>query len=95
MSKIDPILRIFNKNYNNTIPFEIRQELGLETGDLLSYSITASGDVLIHKIPIDDTAPQDVSTDGRSGLDDLFIKIFNSLSEDQQADAISYRSASV
>ena len=90
MSKINPILRIFNKNFNNAIPFEIRQELGLETGDLLSYSITAAGDVLIHKIPIDDSVPQDVSEDGAAGLDDLVIKLFNSLSAEQQSAAISY-----
>lgn len=90
MSTINPILRIFNKNYNNAIPFEIRQELGLETGDLLSYSITAAGDVLIHKIPVDDSVPQEACADGTSGLDDLVIKLFNSLTADQQSAAISY-----
>ena len=90
MINFDPILRIFNKNHNNAIPFEIRQLIGLETGDLLSYTVTDTGDVLIHKIPVEECAPP-TAADITSG-DDPIINMLNSLTPEQQYAAITYLS---
>ena len=87
---MNTILRIFNKNYNNAIPFEIRQKLGLETGDLLSYSITDAGDVLIHKIPIENSAPQ--NTGNTPSVNDPIIALLGTLTPEQRIAAITYLS---
>ena len=90
MNQINPILRIFNKNFNNAIPFEIRQRLGLETGDLLSYSITGTGDVLIHKIPVEECVPP-IIPDVQPDIDQI-ISLLSSLTPEQQAAANTYLS---
>ena len=91
---MNTILRIFNKNYNNAIPFEIRQKLGFRQNDILSFTDNGSDTVTVKREALCTHCADDLFEDPVDKPDDeeTLLDFLDSLSLSEQRAALIHLS---